>query len=407
MHVESESQGWTKRRSLRIQLLVIVALGLSSFMASFIIYPTLPLFVLELGSTKLELGLILSIASITTVLTRIPLGALSDRVGTWNFVGFSMIGHSLSNFLYLAVPNAAWLYPLRAFHAAAMATFNPITVSIASGLVGKEHRGRILGIYLTTPAASMMIGPAINSFLIERGGFSLTFLVAGLLPLAGFILCILTRRLRIFEETTSPASEAKHHSRKGSTLSLLKNLVTSRAVIAISIARTSFSTTDGIFGTIFAIHVVQNLSLPPYMIGLFFAAKGIANTSVRWPVGIFCDRVGGKRPAILAFVVTGLGFLILSETQSMALITMAMLMIGLAWGTRAITEWALIANLPGGSTAIATSYLSTLFDLGEAIGAFLAGLMMVYLPFSSIFKASAAIVIAGVIPLTAVNIKKE
>ncbi len=86
---------------------------------------------------------------------------------------------------------------------------------------------------------------------------------------------------------------------------------------------------------------------------------------------------------------------------------MAMLMIGLAWGTRAITEWALIANLPGGSTAIATSYLSTLFDFGEAIGAFLAGLLMIYLPFSSIFKISTLIVVAGVIPLTAVKIKKE
>mgnify|MGYP001073910664 CR=1 FL=1 len=407
MYVESNSQDWTERRRLQVQLLVIVALGLSSFMASFIIYPTLPLYVLEMGSTKLELGLILSIASITTVLTRIPLGALSDRVGTWNFVSFSMIGHSLSNFLYLAVPNAAWLYPLRAFHAAAIATFNPITVSIASGLVGREHRGRVLGIYLTTPAASMMIGPALNSYLIERGGYLLTFLVAGLLPLAGFVLCILARRLRIFEKTASQALEAKHSSSKASTLFLLKNLVTSRAVVAISIARTSFSTTDGIFGTIFAIHVVQNLSLPPHMIGLFFAVMGIANTSVRWPIGLFCDRVGGKRPAILAFILTGLSFLILSETQSLALVTLAMLMTGLAWGTRAITEWALIANLPGGSTAIATSYLSTLFDLGEAIGAFLGGAFMIYLPFPSIFKISAAIVIAGVIPLTAVKIKKE
>mgnify|MGYP001073392958 CR=1 FL=1 len=387
------------RNRLRIRLFIIVVLGLSSFMSSLIIYPTLPLYILDIGGTKLELGLILSVSSITVVLMRIPLGILSDRLGGWNFLSLSLIGQSVSSFLYIVVPDTGWLYPLRAIHAVAAAVFHPVLISFTSGLVRREQRGRILSIYLTTPAASMMVGPAVNSFLVERGGYVATFVVAGFLSFGGFLVSVLTRRARFFEQAYVPLLGAERSSRSESIVSLLKNLVLSRRVATISIARASFSTTDGIFGAIFAILVVQSLSLPVYMVGLFFAVKGLANTLVRWPVGIFADRVGGKRPALVAFVATAVAFAVLSEAQPIWLIAVTMVMIGLAWGTRAVTEWVLVANLPGGSTTIGTAYLSTMFDIGEAVGALLAGVLMTALPLPSIFKIAAMIVAVGVVPL--------
>jgi len=389
---------------LRIRLFVIVVLGLSSFMSSLIIYPTLPLYILGFGGTKLELGLILSISSITVVLMRIPLGILSDRVGGWNFLSLSLLGQSVSSFLYIAVPDTGWLYPLRAIQAVASAVFHPVLISITSGLVRREQRGRILSIYLTTPAASMMIGPAVNSFLVELGGYVATFVVAGFLSFGGFLVSVLARKARLFEQAHLHFPEAEKGSRSKSIVSLLKSLILSKRVATISVARASFSTTDGIFGATFAIFVVQSLSLPLYMVGLFFAVKGLANTLVRWPVGIFADRVGGKKPALVAFVATAIAFTILSEAGAIWLIAVTMVMIGLAWGTRAVTEWVLVANLPGGSTTIGTAYLSTMFDIGEAVGALLAGALMSSLPLSWIFKIAALIVAFGVVPLAMTRI---
>jgi MFS family permease len=390
--------------NLRIQLLVIVVLGLSSFVSFYIVSPTLPLYVLGIGGTKLEIGLILSVSSIVIVFTRIPLGALSDRIGRWDFLIFSFIGHSVLSFLYLVVPNVGWLYPLRAIHAVTTAVFTPLLVSITSGLVGKEQRGRVLSIYLMTPAASMMIGPIVNSILVERGGYLLTFVAAGCLPFGGFLVLMLARKARLFQETSAQSRDSEWSSRKAGTTSVLKSLMLSKSVAAISIARASFSVTDGIFGTVFAIFVVQNLSMPPHMIGLFFAVKGLANTFVRWPIGVFADRVGGKGPVLIAFTVTGLAFAVLSEVQSIWLITLTMVMIGLAWGTRAVTEWVLVANLPGGSSTTGTAYMATMFDLGEAIGALLAGVLMVFLPLSWVFKIAASIVVLGVVPLAVTRV---
>jgi len=373
-------------------------------MSSLIIYPTLPLYILDIGGTKLELGLILSVSSITVVLMRIPLGIVSHRLGGWNFLSLSLIGQSVSSFLYAVVPDAGWLYPLRAIHAVAAAVFHPLLISVTSGLVRREQRGRILSIYLMTPAASMMIGPAVNSFLVELGGYVATFVVAGFLSFGGFLISVLTQRARLFEQADVHFREAERGSRSKSIVSLLKSLALSKRLATISIARASFSTTDGIFGAIFAIFVVQSLSLPLYMVGLFFAAKGLANTLVRWPVGIFADRVGGKKPALLAFVATAIAFTILSEAQPIWLITVTMVMIGLGWGTRAVTEWVLVANLPGGSTTIGTAYMATMFDIGEAVGALLAGVLMTFLPLPSIFKIAALIVAFGVVPLAMTRI---
>ncbi|MFH0849284.1 MAG: MFS transporter [archaeon] len=389
-----------------VQLLILVSLALSYWLANYVIQPTLPLYILELGGTKLELGIILSISSITVILTRIPIGLVSDRIGRWNLLSLALILTSASGFLYLIVDSAAWLYPLRALQGIALSIFPPIGLAIASSLAREGQRGRTLGIYLTGVAICMMIGPAINSLLIEHGGYSLIFMTAGLIPLAGLSICAVARATRLIQEPhTLSSKEKKLASSSEGPPSSLKSLVLSKPIAAISLARACFSTTDGMFLTLFAVYAVQDLSISPSMIGLLFSVKGLANTLARSPAGILCDRVGVKKPAVAAYLLTALAFAVLSEVRTIGLIALALLMIDTAWGIRVVAEWVLIGDSAGpNSSAMAMSYLATMFDFGEMVGALLAGFLAAFLPTSWIFRIAALIVVGGTIPLAIVKI---
>jgi MFS family permease len=70
---------------------------------------------------------------------------------------------------------------------------------------------------------------------------------------------------------------------------------------------------------------------------------------------------------------------------------------GLSWGTRAVTEWALLTDLvePEIKT-ISMSYLSSIFGLGSTLGSTLAGVLSLYLPFTTIFLIAAAIIVPAI-----------
>ena len=59
---------------------------------------------------------------------------------------------------------------------------------------------------------------------------------------------------------------------------------------------------------------------------------------------------------------------------------------GLCWGTRAVTEWATLANTVTQETkTLAMSYLSSIWGLGATLGSLMLGVFGATLPFSTIF----------------------
>jgi MFS family permease len=372
-----------------------------------LIQPTLPLYVLEIGATRLELGLILSISSIALISTRIPFGLISGRLGRWNLMMFSLAVNSISGFLYLLSVSPEWLYPVRTLHGVGMATYSPMAMSVSLDLGGKLRRGKTVGLYMTVMSACSMIGPVINSLLIERGGFFLVFLAAAFFPLMGFLLCLFGRVTHSIEEKSRSTSEKKSLFQDTSNvLSSLRNLLISRPMIAVSISRISYSITYAILLALFSVYIVQNLFILPFMVGLFFAFRGLAETFSRWPSGMLCDRIGMKKPTLFAYVSTALAFIILSKGSAVELIVSVMLIIGAGHAIRNVGEVFLLGDLcERGETAVAMSYMSTIYDIGRVIGAILAGFFAAYLPLPWIFQLSALILLIGITPLALVKVR--
>lgn len=78
-----------------------------------------------------------------------------------------------------------------------------------------------------------------------------------------------------------------------------------------------------------------------------------------------------------------------------------MILYGIAHGMRAVTEWTMLADYTPSETAnIATAYLSTIFNIGSALGAITAGALAIFLTIPTIFKLASIITLTGVFAVT-------
>jgi len=77
---------------------------------------------------------------------------------------------------------------------------------------------------------------------------------------------------------------------------------------------------------------------------------------------------------------------------------------GLANGTRAVTEWTMLGDCtPSESVSVAIAYMSTILDIGQALGAITAGALALILNIPTIFKLASLILLTGALFVTLIQ----
>ncbi len=129
------------------------------------LYPILPLYIVELGASKFELGILMAILPGITILTRLPFGFVADRIGRWLTLLISLSIQLSAYWFYAIAPSPIYLYPITALYTLSFASFGPISIAIALDSSAINKRGSVMGKYYASIGASMIVGPLLTSFL--------------------------------------------------------------------------------------------------------------------------------------------------------------------------------------------------------------------------------------------------
>jgi DHA1 family multidrug resistance protein-like MFS transporter len=314
-------EGWQRTLYIMFFAQLMTAVGFSS------IFPFLPLYVAELGSstgTSIELlsGLIFSAQAFTMMLASPIWGMLADRYGRKLMVVRSTIGGSVLLLAMAYVQSAEQLVVLRAVQGAITGTFAASNALVAA-IAPKDRSGYALGLLTVAIGAGVAVGPMIGGAVADLYGYSEAFFVTAAMLFLSGVLVILG-----VKEDFAPEGEAE--ASQSGVLSIWITLLKTRGL-----------------GTAYGIRFLTQLGrmmivpiMPLFVQVLMTGSEGV-NTVTGLATGVYAgmltvssiylgrlgDRVGHRRVVLYSVLVIGLFYIPLSFVtkpwQLLALLALA------------------------------------------------------------------------------------
>ena len=365
--------------------------SLSSFLFELSRYTILPIFtlyILEMGASLVQVGLILSVQSILMMVVRIPLAMVANRVGHNRMFLIAFFIQATAPILYAIAPDPSWLYVIPFYQVVASGSFNQLAMSTVSNMAPATRQGDALGRYMTFMSMGMFVGPIIAGSLVTHIGYRQLFMVTALFPAIGLglFLKFKPRGMR------APSSEDESAEEGPETLATLKVILRDRNVLILTFIRSAYSMSNTVFTSLFTVFAVRDLGFTPALAALLFSVVGVSNALIKLPAGRMADTLGPRKVLFASFSTLILVYLSISYAMGVAPILLLLVLFGACWGTRAVTEWSTLTNSVTQETkTIAISYLGSIWGVGATLGSFMVGVVGDAFPFSTIFLMLALI----------------
>jgi MFS transporter, DHA1 family, multidrug resistance protein len=347
--------------------------------------PLLPLFARDLGASPPTVGLIVGVSTLTGVLIKLPAGAWSDVLGRRTLLLVGAIVFAVLPFTYLAVSGLGMLIVLRLFHGSATAIFGPVVSASVSDLAPPERRGTWLSTYSTVQGAGQAAGPIVAGYLIAGGRMDAAFLLSGLLALS--VPAIVARWPQEAKGTAS--NRPWRQFAEG-----IREVLGQRLVLVTSVAQAAQFILHGTLSAFLPLYARETLGLSAFQIGWLFGLQTITTLCTRPIIGIASDRIGRRGVIAVGLLFCSGGVLLVSAARSFeaVLASVCVYAVGVAVTNSAASAY--ITDLTHKTTyGTAHGVFGTIYDIGDAAGPILGGVLVASIGYEHTFQVMAAIVV--------------
>jgi MFS family permease len=372
--------------SLRSKSFIFVCLfGFFYFGSHYLLFPTLPQYVASLGGTTSQIGVVIAIFTLISVIVRPSLARAADAFGRKKLLILGAGVSTLVFFFYSRVDSIVSLYVLRAVHGIAHGSCLGISFAYVADLAPANRRGEVMGIFGVANVFGMAVFPAVGSTIITNTqSFPALFTVSIIIAAAAF-LC------PFFLEENKPGV------RRGEKVSF-GSVIRQRPVLVASLALFATSTVFGAVTTFLPVFAPQR---GVTNVGLFFTSYAIVTLGSRLFAGRLSDRLG-RRKIILPFMaLVALAVFLLPLLHSVYLLVLIGACYGLGAGA---VQPALSAYVVDETTrkdrATALSYFTAFMDIGIATGALVLGIAGELWGYETMFLLAGVTVILGLLLFT-------
>jgi MFS family permease len=158
-----------------------------------ILIPAIPIYLLRSGSKEGEIGFLVGIFSVSSLILRPFVGKALLSIPERRFMGAGALLYTLSCLAYLIAPPFWPLLIVRVLQGVGLAFFSTASFTLLADLIPEAYRGRLISLFYLSNNLSFALGPYLGMLLINRFNFSVLFLVCTGLSLCS---CYLTLKLR-------------------------------------------------------------------------------------------------------------------------------------------------------------------------------------------------------------------
>jgi len=360
---------------------VCICLATFLYFGSFyLILPTLPQYVEQLGGTPGQIGLVMGLLSVSAVAVRPQFGRLADRYGRKRLMLVGAGCFSLLFSFYGLLPTVGALYVLRLAHGVAHGCSLAASAAYVADLAPPARRGEVIGVYGTASVIAMALFPAWGIAVIQHTqSFSLLFACAVAASAAAFLAVAPVREIA--------AQDGGNHA-----VSLL-TIGRRRAVLVPAFALFAAATS---YGAVLAFLPVYAPQRGIAGFGVFFTVYAAATLASRVFAGRISDRLGRRRVilpfmALLTAAVFALAFL-----DGLLMLVVIGFAFGLGFGAfMPILNALVVDKTPSVERGSALGFFTSFMDVGIATGSVLLGLIGEWHGFPVMFFAAALIMLVG------------
>jgi MFS family permease len=323
-----------------------------------VLYPTLPIYLSRFGSTEVDIGVLIGILGVSSLVFRPFIGRALLKTPEKNF----MIGGAiLFVFTFVAYLFALPFWPLfmvRVFQGIGLAFFYTASFTFISNISPDAHRGQTLGYYLLAINISLAISPSFGMFIINHFSFTFLFLIC-----IGLSLCSLFMTNKLGKRQGFPLEDS--YTKEGFLLS--------RKALPSSISSFFFHLTWGALTAFFPLYAINHGVANP---GFFFTAVAIVLILGRALGGRILDLYNRERVILPCLIVCIISMAILAFYKSFPMFILVAVIWGIGHAFLFPSLLVYTTDRMGSSRGPAMGTFTGFSDLGMSLGPAIMGIII-------------------------------
>ena len=323
-----------------------------------ILIPTLPIYLSRLESTEDEIGVLIGVFFVSSLVLRFFIGRALIKIPEKNFMIAGTLLFTLTSVAYLLVFPFWPLLIVRLFQGIAFSFFHTASYTLVANISPEGHRGQSLSYFYLAFNISGALAPALGMFVINHFSFTLLFLICSGLSLCSLLITILLRRKQV-----APLQDS----------SIENGFFLSRKALPPSVIGSFSLFIWGALAAFFPLYAINQGVANP---GLFFTTIAITLILGRALGGRIFDLYSRERiilPCLITYIIS-MVILAFSKTLPMFILVAAIWGIGHAFLMPTLTVHAL--ECAGSSLGPAMGTFQAITDLGISLGPVIMGMII-------------------------------
>lgn len=373
----------TRDREDRLFTSDFVFATLANFANSFgvqMLIATMPVYVLRLGGSEIDVGIVGGAVAFTALLFRPLVGWLTDA---WRRRPLVLIGTScygLASVVYMLTGSIPPLVFGRCVHGFGLSCYTTASNAYIADIAPPTRRAEAMGLFAATQDIGLITGPAIGFFLVGLIGFQHLFYLSAGLAFSAFVVSMFAR-----ERRKPWAIERRPWSFRTGIVAV-EALPVAWMALCMGMGFGSVNTFISIFAQL------RGVENP----GFYFTAQAVALLVSRTFAGRLADRYGRALTIIPGISLMAVALALLPSAYNFLHFVISASLFGLGFGSaQPATMALLIDRVRPQQRGLAASTYFTGFDAGISTGSIVLGMVGQHWGFGLVWPIAAACTLLG------------
>jgi len=323
----------------------------------YILIPTLPIYLSRFGSNEVEIGILIGIFTLSSLVFRPYVGRALLTIPEKTFMIVGALLYAFTSIAYLFAPPFWPFLIVRVFQGIGLAFFHTASITLVANISPEAHRGQSLSYITLAPSISGALAPPLGMFLINHFSFTLLFSVCSGLSLCSLLITILLGRRQV-----APLKDS----------SIEDGFILSRKAFAPSIIHSFSFFIWGALTAFFPLYAINHGMANP---GLFFTTIAIMLILGRALGGKIIDLHSRERIILPCLITSIISMVILAFSKNLPMFILVAVFWGIGYTFLMPSLMAYVLDRVG-SPGPAMGTFTAITDLGLSLGPVIMGIVL-------------------------------